>query len=176
MAKKKLLISDTHFTHHAMYHFTNDDGTRVRPEFATAEEADEAMVERWNSVVSPTSTVYHLGDVFINRKYRFILDRLHGDKVLIKGNHDIFDLSNYTPFFRDIRAYHVLDRCILSHVPIHRDSIARFKGNIHGHLHSNRVRTADGNIDPAYFSVCVEHINYTPILFDEVIARLEAQT
>lgn len=146
----------------------------MRP-WDNVEEMDEAMVENWNRVVSPTSTIYHLGDVAINRRHLHTLSRLNGDKVLIKGNHDIFKLKDYLPYFRDIRAYHVVDRCILSHVPIHRDSINRFKGNIHGHLHGNRVMTLDQTIDPAYFSVCVEQINYTPIPLDEALQRLQSQ-
>ena len=139
----------------------------MRP-WTDVNEMDEAMVERWNAVVKPNDKVYHLGDVFINRKHQFTLNRLNGDKVLIKGNHDIFSLENYTPYFRDIRAYHVLDRFIMSHVPVHPGQLARFKGNVHGHLHGNLVLDDAGKPDPRYKSVCVEHINYTPIEFSEV--------
>jgi len=83
---------------------------------------DEDMIEKWNNVVGPKDKVYHLGDVVINRKAIPTLARLNGDKVLIKGNHDIFKLSDYTPYFRDIRGYHVMNNYILSHVPVHPDS------------------------------------------------------
>jgi calcineurin-like phosphoesterase family protein len=162
------LISDTHFGHHNMYRFTMEDGTRVRHEFSDVAEGDTAMIENWNKVVAPKDKVYHLGDVFINRKARFILNELNGDKVLIKGNHDIFKLDDYLPFFRDIRAYHVMDKLILSHVPIHRESMGRFRGNIHGHLHRNVVMDESGTPDMLYKSVCVEHINYTPMEFSQV--------
>ncbi|MGA1873758.1 MAG: hypothetical protein ACMUHY_08805, partial [Thermoplasmatota archaeon] len=46
------------------------------------------------------------------------------DKVLIKGNHDIFKLTDYTKYFRDIRGYHVMNGLILSHIPISKDSLA----------------------------------------------------
>lgn len=161
--KNVFLISDTHFGHYNMYKFLHEDGTRVRHQFKDVTEGDQTMIENWNRVVSPNDKVYHLGDVFINRKSRFILNQLNGDKVLIKGNHDIFKLDDYTPFFRDIRAYHILDKCILSHVPIHRESMARFRCNIHGHLHAYRVKNAENNPDEMYKSVCVEQINYTPI-------------
>jgi len=166
--KNVFLISDTHFGHHNMYRFTNENGERVRPQFANADEGDAAMIDNWNRVVKPHDKVYHLGDVFIHRKAQFILNALNGDKVLIKGNHDIFSLENYTPYFRDIRAYHVLDRIVISHIPVHKESIARFKGNIHGHLHAHRVLDNTGVPDVYYKSVCVEHINYTPIEFSEL--------
>jgi calcineurin-like phosphoesterase family protein len=130
------------------------------------------MVERWNSVVSKNDRVYHLGDCVINRKSLSIFDRLNGSKVLIKGNHDIFNLSDYTKYFRDIRGYHVYERYLLSHIPVHPDSIERFKGNIHGHLHYRRVMDGD-RVDPRYFCVCVEHTDYTPISFDAVVVKFQ---
>jgi calcineurin-like phosphoesterase family protein len=134
---------------------------------------DKELINNWNSVVGVNDTVYHLGDVFINRKHRFILNHLNGTKVLIKGNHDIFDLDHYTPFFKDIRAYHKLDKCILSHIPIHSQQLGRFKGNIHGHLHEHIVSDNLGKPDPRYLTVCVEHINYTPIALSVALQQFK---
>jgi calcineurin-like phosphoesterase family protein len=167
------LVSDTHFGHAGVCHFLRNDGTKLRP-WDTPEEMDEDMVKRWNSVVNPKDKVYHLGDVVINRKALSILDRLNGDKILIKGNHDIFKLEDYTPHFRDIRGYHVLNGMIMSHIPVHEESIARFGVNIHGHLHSNRV-LKDGVIDPRYFNVSVEQIDFTPISLEDVKIRIKEQ-
>lgn len=156
------LVSDTHFGHDNICRFLRTDGTKLRP-WDSATEMDKVLINNWNSVVGPNDKVYHLGDVFINRRFRFILEHLNGTKVLIKGNHDIFDLENYTPYFKDIRAYHKLDKCILSHIPVHPQQLGRFKGNIHGHLHEHIVSDSQGNPDPRYMTVCVEHINYTPV-------------
>jgi calcineurin-like phosphoesterase family protein len=136
------LTSDTHFGHLGVCRFTREDGSKLRP-WDTPEAMDEDMVERWNDTVRPKDKVYHLGDVVINRRALSILDRLHGDKVLIKGNHDIFKLEDYTKYFRDIRAYHVMTGAgvILSHIPLHPDSHGRFGLNIHGHTHEKRVKT-----------------------------------
>jgi calcineurin-like phosphoesterase family protein len=136
------------------------------------EEGDEAMVKNWNSVVGVKDKVYHLGDVFINRSARHILDRLNGTKVLIKGNHDIFELKCYTPYFKDIRAYHRIDGIVFSHIPLHPDSFKNIKGNVHGHLHRDCV-LLDNSPDPRYFSVCVERIGYAPIEFGEVVKMFE---
>lgn len=168
------LTSDTHFGHANICKFTNYDGSPLRP-WDDVAEMDEEMVKRWNETVGPKDKVYHLGDVVINRRHLNILSRLNGDKVLIKGNHDIFKLTDYTEHFRDIRAYHVMNGCILSHIPISKDSIARFGTNIHGHLHGNRVLKEDGTIDPDYFCVCVEHTDFKPILFEEVVQRIKDQ-
>ena len=163
---RTFIISDTHFGHSKMLEFKNYDGTPVRP-FSSVEEMDELMVERWNSVVKQEDKVYHLGDVVMSKKSLPILDRLNGKKTLIAGNHDIFDTKIYLKYFDNMRGYRVLNNFILSHIPIHPDSIERWKGNIHGHLHGNTMS------DPRYFSVCVEQINYTPIDMEEIIERFK---
>ena len=168
------LVSDTHFGHAGVCRFMCDDGvTKIRP-WTDPDEMDEEMVKRWNETVKPNDKVYHLGDVVINRRCLRILNRLNGDKVLIKGNHDIFKLGDYTPYFRDIRAYHVMNNMILSHIPLHPESQGRFRANIHGHLHQRRV-LKDGHIDPFYFNVSVEQIDFRPILFEEVLAKIKEQ-
>lgn len=174
------LTSDTHFGHTGVCKFTHQDtNVKIRP-WTDPDEMDEEMVKRWNETVRPTDKVYHLGDVVINRKALSILHRLNGDKVLIKGNHDIFKLEDYLPHFRDIRGYHVMNNMILSHVPVHADSKGRFAANIHGHLHTNRVMKMHGDVrtdklDPWYFNVGVEQTDFRPILFEEVIKRIKEQ-
>lgn len=181
------LISDTHFGHEkTCTTFKREDGSALRP-FASAEEMDEAMVSRWNARVRPGDKVYHLGDVVINRKFLHVLSRLNGDKVLIRGNHDIFKLADYTAYFRDVRGYDVKNGMILSHIPVHVESLGRFGVNIHGHLHANRVMRMRGvdvktgnplysnEIDPRYHCVCVEHTDYAPISLEEVYDRIRSE-
>lgn len=172
------IISDTHFGHRGMCHFTRPDGTKIRP-FATVEEMDESMVENWNAMVKPTDKVYHLGDVAIPKKSLSLLDRLNGKKILIRGNHDIFNLEDYARYFKDIRSFHVLNGCLLTHAPIHPMSLERFGCNIHGHTHINFVNRPSeiGGVerDPSYLNVCVEHTDYRPLPLDEVFARVEKQ-
>ena len=170
------LVSDTHFGHLGVCKFTRNDGvTKLRP-WDSPEEMDEEMVKRWNETVRPNDKVYHLGDVVINRKALKIMHRLNGDKVLIRGNHDIFRDEEYREHFRELRAYHVMNGMILSHIPIHVDSLGRFGTNIHGHLHASRVMKMwirGPEIDPRYHCVCVEQTDYRPISFEEVIERIK---
>jgi calcineurin-like phosphoesterase family protein len=90
------LVSDTHFGHAGVCRFTHpDDATvKLRP-WDDPAEMDEEMIRRWNDRVRPSDKVYHLGDVVINRKSLSTLARLNGDKVLIRGNHDIFRDDEY---------------------------------------------------------------------------------
>ena len=181
------LTSDTHFGHAGVCRFTEADGvTKIRP-WTDPDEMDEEMIKRWNATVRPNDKVYHLGDVVINRKSLSTLSRLNGDKVLIRGNHDIFRDDEYRVYFRELRAYHVMNGMILSHIPLHEASLGRFGVNIHGHLHSNRVKKARGidaktgatlystENDVRYHCVCVEQTDFTPILFEDVIKRIEAE-
>jgi len=177
------LIGCTHFGHNKMYEFVRKDGTRVRS-FANAKEGDEAMIERWNATVRDGDKVYVLGDVAFHRDDLATLGKLNGKKILIKGNHDTLQLSEYVKYFKDIRAYHKLDNEILSHIPIHPESLWRTKRNahwlnIHAHLHNEVVckfdrQDGEDGIEPdnRYFSVCVERINYTPISIDEIRNRV----
>jgi calcineurin-like phosphoesterase family protein len=172
------LVSDTHFGHTGVCRFMRNDGvTKLRP-WDSAEEMDEAMVKAWNETVKPTDKVYHLGDVVINRKALGIMRRLNGDKVLIRGNHDIFKDEDYRQHFRELRAYHVMNGMILSHIPLHPESLGRFGVNIHGHTHSNRVMTWDAFkhhpiVDTRYHCVCVEQTDFRPILFEDVLQRIK---
>jgi calcineurin-like phosphoesterase family protein len=179
------LVSDTHFGHHGVCRFMRNDGvTKLRP-FEDPDEMDEFMIKAWNDKVKPNDKVYHLGDVIINRRCLPTLARLNGDKVLIRGNHDIFRDDEYRQYFRELRAYHVMNGMILSHIPLHEASMGRFGTNIHGHTHANRVMKARGvdartgetlysdEVDVRYHCVCVEQTDFAPILFEEVIKRIE---
>ena len=174
----RFVISDTHFGHtNSWEKFKLPDGSPLRP-FTSTEEMDETMIERWNAKVGPHDTVYHLGDVVINRKSLHLVSRLNGKKRLVRGNHDIFkDKDYYEVGFDSLYGVRVFtDKFILSHIPLHPDCIThRFRVNVCGHLHANKVRLTDGSIDPRYLCVSVEQTNYSPLSFDEVEMRIAKQ-
>lgn len=160
------LTSDHHWGHRNMLLYEN------RP-FISIEEMNEVFVRNWNEVVKKNDLVYHLGDVSMT-KYGFEhTKQLNGRKILIKGNHDLLKPGVYLEVFDDIRAYKEMNNYLLSHIPVHPMQKYRYKGNIHGHLHSKRVLSEDGNVDVWYYNVSVEHTNYTPILFEEVLKRIK---
>lgn len=154
------IFSDPHFSHENIIQYCN------RP-FKNAAEMDEAMVERINSVVKPQDHLYCLGDVVMRRKQLAIVRRLNGHKRLVCGNHDIFDTKEYMEAgFKKIMAYRVMDNVILSHIPIHVESMGRFTGNVHGHLHDR------AEYEGSYYNVSVERINYTPVTLEEAKEKL----
>ena len=173
-SRKTYLISDTHFGHKGSCEFHNKDGRKMRP-WDDEHKMNADMIEYWNDIVNDEDVVYHLGDVVINRRYLGeVLPLLKGRKRLIGGNHDIFKLHDYTPWFEDIKGCEVLSNpegrrdIILSHIPLHVDSVTRFGCNVHGHYHANYID------DPHYLCVCVEQINYRPIEISVVRERIAA--
>jgi calcineurin-like phosphoesterase family protein len=169
-------ISDTHFFHHKVLEFVAKD----RP-FSNVEEMNEAIVDRWNKTVTKRDTVYHLGDVCFGHVENLnIIRRLRGNKKLILGNHDKYKAEHYLDVgFGSIHGAKPYDGYLLTHVPIHPDQFYRWKGNVHGHLHSSvvmkevLVETGIGSMhdtepDPRYWNVSCEQNNLTPIAWEEL--------
>lgn len=181
--KNAFICADLHFGHRGVVNYLRPDGTKQRPWYNT-NTMDEALIENWNRNIGPKDTVFVLGDVAINRSALPTIARCNGEKILVKGNHDNFRLEEYSEFFKDIHACIRIEEFILTHIPIHTYEVTRWKGNLHGHLHEKRVmRPVYGpnnqwegeEIDPRYLCLSMEQINYTPIAFDDAVARFNAQ-
>lgn len=166
MSIRTFVVADTHWGHESVCQFSTKHGDKLRP-WDSADEMDEMMVQLWNETVRPKDKVIHLGDVAMRKQHVSTMSRLNGKKVLVKGNHDDFDLATYTPHFYDIMGCLSLDRFILTHIPVSDHQKYRYRGNIHGHLHSESLP------DPWYQCVSVEQIGFKPILFEEVKARYD---
>lgn len=162
-------FADPHFGHENILKFMNPNGTKLR-DFRTIEGMDEVIIMNWNKTVRPADRVYLLGDVSMAKMHIKTVGRLNGRKVLIKGNHDVYPLKEYMPYFDDIRAYKVFPahNIICSHIPVHpRELEGRFRYNIHGHLHAETIP------DPRYINVSAEQINYTPKSLDDILKGIQ---
>lgn len=174
------VISDPHFGHANILNFKrNDDSEAPLRPFKDVEDMNETMVENWNKTVADKDRVYLLGDVaFHPRVFHAIIPRLKGRIVLVPGNHEPPKMRQYFDLFDDVRGYVVKKGFVMSHIPIHPGSLSRWSLNIHGHTHANEVKMTkfnNGNPievpDDRYFCACVEQINYTPILLDEILKQ-----
>lgn len=177
MSYNIFFAADYHFAHSKPYDtFQREDGRFLRYEFANSEECDQAMIDRHNKVVKPQDRVYVVGDVCFHKKHLYKIGQMNGRKVLIKGNHDLLEAKDYLEYFDDIRGSHQFKGMVITHIPVHPDSLGRWGFNVHGHLHANRIKRPECDyspcgaqeIDPRYFNVSVEQINYTPISLEEV--------
>lgn len=174
--RKVWVCSDHHLGHVGIITFTDCSGQVIR-KFKTIEEHDTTIITRHNELVAPNDRVYFLGDVAINRRCIQMVEKMNGRKVLIKGNHDIFRLKDYVPYFEDIRAYKIFPTkgVILSHIPVHREQLTgRFGINVHGHTHANIMTRWNGvdkvwEKDPCYINVCMEKTNYKPVELEQLL-------
>lgn len=136
-SNKQFYISDWHYGHANVIAFDN------RP-FKSLLEMDEALVDRWNAVVSPGDIVYVLGDMFWCKAQDAIpiLRSLKGQKFLIKGNHDRCNDNKFLREFVKVTEYlEVKDSgrtVILCHYPIPCFK-NHFYGSFHlyGHVHNS---------------------------------------
>ena len=160
--------SDWHLGHAKMLEFLRPDGSRLRP-FSCIEEMHETLIERHNKMVNKKDRVYILGDVAIPRSALKLLDRFNGSKVLVRGNHDIFRLQDYLPYFHDIRGAFFRDGLIYTHIPVHTENLqGRYIGNVHGHLHCHRILDDNKQIDERYFSACLEVNSFAPVALEDI--------
>lgn len=146
--------ADTHFGDHRVINI------HQRP-FASTDEMDELLIDRWNSVVQVDDVVWHLGDFGRSARQAALLARLHGSKHLVRGNNDPeaiavaqdwVSCADYVELELEGRAL------VLCHYPFrawkgqHRGAI-----NLHGHSHG-RLKPL-----PRQFDVGVDARDYAPV-------------
>ena len=148
-------MSRTWFT--ADTHFGHDNVIRHcdRP-FSSVDEMDDAVVKNWNTVIREEDAVWVLGDFCFRSKRpaQGYLDRLHGIKHLIVGNHDHEDTVT-APGWASVQqlAEVAVDgfRLVLCHYalrvwPRSHHGALHLYGHSHGLLSPNR-RTLDVGVD-----------------------------
>lgn len=95
LRKNIWFTSDPHFGHAKCIEYCS------RP-YKSADEMDEKLIANWNRVVQPQDTVIVVGDFFMyhkKAKLKEILTRLHGKKILVRGNHDMSQSEMHTVGF-----------------------------------------------------------------------------
>jgi calcineurin-like phosphoesterase family protein len=137
---------------------------------------DKALVDNWNSVVTPQDVVYHLGDFAFGRGTTTeyvskLAKQLHGNIHLINGNHE--KLAHSIPWrfgsIKDCAEIEVENQSIiLFHYGMrtwHHD--LRGAWHLYGHSHSTL---------PPYgksFDVGVDSWNFYPVSFVGIKAAMD---
>lgn len=155
--------ADTHFGHAGAL------GLFRRP-FPTVAAMDAEMEARWNATVAPQDTVWHLGDVALNRtptQVAALLDRLHGTKHLVPGNNDP-DGVRALPHWASTNEYVELPEhgLVLCHYALrHWRNQSRGWTNLHGHSH--------GHLPPMtrQRDVGVDCWDFTPVPLEDLLRR-----
>lgn len=134
------ITSDLHFNH-------NIDFIWKERGFSSVEEMNQEIVQRFNSMVKPTDTVFILGDCVMGKNLEdgiVLLKQLNGILNLIIGNHDtdnkLLQFKNEN-IFRDIKFGDRIKigktKILMSHYPTITDNNSGPKVvNFHGHTHT----------------------------------------
>lgn len=176
------LTSDTHFCHQPAFLWEPRG-------FSSIEEMNEAIIERWNSVVHPNDIVYHLGDTMLNDNEKGIeyFSRLNGQIFLIFGNHD--SMARRNALYTDERTRHKMmggwysyvikhgkQSIYLSHYPTftaNYSSDKHFNQNvINLHAHTHQKTNFLNPMNPFMYHVGMDSHNCTPIHIEAVISEI----
>lgn len=177
--------SDLHFGHERSIKFDS------RP-FESVEKMNEELIIRWNNKVRAGDLVYCLGDMFWKGNCEFVqntLNRLNGQVILIKGNHDRWlHNSGNKKLLAAVKDYDDIKvtlqngkvkRCVLSHYPIHFCN-GHYHNTImlYGHVHNTHehqlvkqyAKWLNENECPVHmYNVGTMLWNYEPVTLDEIL-------
>lgn len=182
-------ISDLHFSHFNIIRLDN------RP-FKSVEEMNKTLIDNWNGAVGKEDTVYILGDFCWLKEDEWIniLKQLNGNKVLIRGNHDLKGMSQQLrKMFQDVKDYkEVKDNCkrvLLSHYPMpfyrgdYNNDIIHLYGHIHTTIENDFMEHLRDYIDKndnrdnakhkcQFYNVgcMMPYMGYTPRTLEEIIS------
>lgn len=166
-------ISDTHFYHTNIIKYCN------RP-FTSVNEMNKTIMDNWNSTVKDNDTIYVLGDFCLSLDTEMIdiFNKLKGNKILIRGNHDrksvkFYENMGFTVLINPpitLEEYKVM----LSHKPLPDTLIKEGYINLHGHIHNKKIEEEyDKNLfDPKkHINLSVDVIDYKPISINELLKK-----
>jgi calcineurin-like phosphoesterase family protein len=156
----------------------------------------QIIKDDWQSKVKDDDLVLIGGDISWAMRLEEVItdlneiDSLNGKKVIIRGNHDYFDLpfykgeknSKYKPDFYLKSGFDLVVKSImldgnilLSHAPC--DLNSEVVMNIHGHFHNNPFENWEEPYrlmykrDDRYRLLSIENENYYPILLENFVKR-----
>lgn len=147
---------------------------------------NEAIVERWNEVVTPNDEAYVLGDLMLNDNAAGLeyLSRLNGTIYVIRGNHDTdnrIELYNNHPKIAGVfdakylryNGYHFY----LTHYPcltgnLEKESLKACTLNLYGHTHQRDNFYEDR---PYMYHVGVDSHDCRPVSIDQIIEDMRAK-
>ena len=167
-----MITSDLHLGHKNIHNF--------RP-FSSAEAHHEDIYEKLCMSINKRDSVIFLGDIAFDKYWLGKIGEIKCDKkLLVCGNHDTensIKMRDLVNVYDDVVSLFSRRNYWFSHCPIHPSQMRGKVGNIHGHLHDKIVwrSGALGGLvevkDSRYINACVEHTDWKPVTFEELIKR-----
>lgn len=158
--------SDQHFFHKRIREFCP-----VSRASRDIEHMNELLIEAHNKTVPPNGVVYYLGDFSFGTEAQTlnVLQRLHGVKHLVLGNHDqvIRKSAALQSMFESVADYktssHNKIKIVMFHFPIAKwESAHRGAYHLHGHSHGDYQgpgRCLDVGVDARAGNLAPWHID-----------------
>ena len=163
------LISDLHLGHANIIRYCS------RPFLVSdVAEMDRVIINNWNSVISPESRIFYLGDLrygeqaLSTKEYR---KKLNGNITFIRGNHDDAEMGTVPSSTLNHKGF----RFFLVHDPA--DIPPDFNGwTIHGHHHNNDLQHFPFiNFVDRRINVSAEVIGYVPVGLNEICTLIQSR-
>jgi calcineurin-like phosphoesterase family protein len=161
---KTWFTSDLHFGHKNIIGYCN------RP-WPDVDRMNIALTERWNETVGLGDTVYVLGDFTLHGVAERIdehLARLHGEKHLIRGNHDSRKAVKHTKGWASVQELLdlSLDGVLLRLCHFRMADWPGPRLLLHGHSHRHQPWSGHFSYD-----VGVDGNGYRPVSLEEILRR-----
>jgi calcineurin-like phosphoesterase family protein len=161
---KLWFTADTHFGHANIIKYC------ARP-FSNVAEMDAEIIRRWNAVVDPGDTVYHLGD-FCARGSERVRFQLNGNIIYIQGSHDQnirgILVRDHIQIINPLVDENGTDRkIVMCHYAMRSWPLSHYASwHLFGHHH--------GKLAPygLSFDVGVDCWDYAPVSLEEVAAKM----
>lgn len=157
-----MLTADLHLGHRAI--------TKYRTQFATAEDHHETMFDNLATNINKRDSLFILGDCAFTLAWLYRLKEINcAKKTLVLGNHDTerqVSVRHLAEVFDEVSGLIGRNGVWMSHCPIHPDEMRGKEFNLHGHTHEHCID------DPRYINVCLEHTNYKPISFQDLMQKV----
>lgn len=168
--------SDTHFYHPNIilycdrpYLAEGDERERGKISSRSVRMMNEDLVKKWNSLVQPSDTVWHLGDFVVGRhtplELKELLYSLNGEIHLVYGNHDRKDVRRHKRFASKHEATMLKFGEYNVHLCHYRkyEHLASTNFRLHGHSHGKNWDKHN------IIDVGVDCWGYYPITFDMIL-------
>lgn len=167
---KTWFTSDFHLFHDNIIKYCN------RP-FNNIWEMHDAIIQGVNETIAPNDELFILGDVsfYGGKKVTDILEKMHGQKHLIIGNHDSQNMPDWSGW-RSVNHYLEIRRkgqnIVLCHYPIESwKNMSHGWIHLHGHRHGVPGRYDGHPSNKLRGDVGVDPWNFKPVGFDDLTKK-----
>lgn len=175
--QKRIIKNGSHRTFISYFNHQNILAYSHRP-FCSVEEMNEGLIQKFNARVKPEDTAYILGDFMLGHNFKtnlpWIVSRLNGYKILVKGNHDRKPELYLSAGFAEVHHSMMLSMgehyVLLQHKPpekTHGLGGYPYSYVLHGHVHE--LFKTKGY----WINVGVDVRDYEPKTFEELIDGVE---